>query len=67
MYLEGSPVGMKLYERAGFVGREVLWVDLGRWPDGKDLGKDWRGQGEGREGEGEGWYKQTVMVREART
>ena len=66
MYLEGSPVGMKLYERAGFVGREVLWVDLGRWPEGKDLGKDWRGEGKGKEGEGEGWYEQTIMVREAR-
>ena len=64
-YLEGSQEGRRLYEAAGFVGKEDLWVDLPRWADGKDKGRDWRGKG-AKEGEGEGWYNQMIMLRPAK-
>ena len=64
-YLEGSEEGKKLYESCEFVGEENIWVDLRRWEDGKDRGKDWRGEG-AKEGVGEGWYNQQVMLRPAK-
>lgn len=67
MYLEGSEVGMKLYESCGFERKDTMWVDLGRWPEGKDLGPRWRGENvKVKEGEGDGWYQQVVMVRPAK-
>ncbi|ETN43064.1 uncharacterized protein HMPREF1541_02222 [Cyphellophora europaea CBS 101466] len=63
--LEGSEEGRRLYEQMGFVAREEIWVDMGRWEGGKDKGEGWRGEG-AREGVGEGWYRMVVMTRAAR-
>ena len=65
-YLEGSEEGRRLYEAVGFVGKEAIWIDLQRWKDGGDKGKDWRGEG-AKEGAGEGWYNQMVMLRPSKT
>ena len=65
-YLEGSEEGRRLYEAAGFEGKEDLWTDLTRWEDGKDRGKEWRGDGV-KEGVGEGWYNQMIMLRPAKS
>lgn len=64
-YLEGSEEGRRLYEACGFEGKEPIWVDLQRWENGGDKGKDWRGEGV-KEGEGEGWYNNLVMLRPAK-
>ncbi len=61
-YLEGSEEGRRLYEAVGFVGKEDIWVDLTRWEDAEDKGKEWRGK-EAKEGTGEGWYNQMIMLR----
>ena len=65
-YLEGSEEGRRLYEACGFVGKEDIWIDLLRWEKMGDKGMDWRGE-EWKEGEGEGWYNQQVMLRPAKT
>ena len=52
-YLEGSQEGRRLYEAAGFVGKEDLWIDLARWEDGKDRGREWR-EGDVKEAVGGG-------------
>lgn len=65
-YLEGSEEGRRLYEAVGFEGKEDLWVDVPRWEKGGDKGADWRGEG-AKEGQGEGWYNQMIMLRPAKT
>ena len=64
MYLEATLEGRRLYEKVGFVGKEDVWLDMERWEDGGDKGKDWRGK-DAKEG-GEGWYSHKIMLRPAK-
>ena len=68
--LEGSEEGLRLYRSVGFeevVGEGgSIWVDLGRWVDGGDKGKGWRGDVEVKLEKGGGWYRQAVMERKAK-
>ncbi|KIX08139.1 uncharacterized protein Z518_02795 [Rhinocladiella mackenziei CBS 650.93] len=69
--LEASPAGLGVYERVGFrrvIAEDVdqIWVDLKRWENGGDKGKEFsqkRLEEDG--GRGDGWYAQVVMVRPA--
>lgn len=69
--LEASPLGMKLYESAGYEvlpGKDI-WIDLKRWENGGDKGVGYSEKrlvelgGERRSQDG--WYAQVVMVRAA--
>lgn len=66
--LEATEEGVRLYEKMGFVEREKLWVDLGRWEGGGDRGVCWRREGglDQGEGVGEGWCAMVIMVRPAK-
>jgi GNAT superfamily N-acetyltransferase len=66
VWLEATQEGRGLYQKLGFVEKEKIWVDLGRWENGQDKGEGWRGEGKGEEGEGEGWYVLVIMVRDVR-
>ncbi|EXJ83379.1 hypothetical protein A1O1_07001 [Capronia coronata CBS 617.96] len=61
--LEGSPDGFKLYSAVGFEAIDEVWVDLLRFENGVDKGEDWSSR---RDRTAPGWYKQVVMVRQAR-
>jgi hypothetical protein len=62
--IEGSPEGASLYSSVGFVPVDEFWVDILRFAGGKDKGEDWV-KTQGRvPGNGEGWYKQVVMIRQ---
>lgn len=66
--LEASPDGLRLYTSVGFVAVDEFWVDLLRYEDGRDKGDEWAMQ-HARDinpGEGPGWYKQVVMLRQPR-
>jgi GNAT superfamily N-acetyltransferase len=62
--IEGSPEGASLYSSVGFVPVDEFWVDILRFAGGNDKGEDWV-KTQGRvPGNGEGWYKQLVMIRQ---
>jgi len=67
-FIEASPDGEKLYASVGFEFVGQFWTDYERFPDGWDKGANWRvRQGrETKEGVGEGWYRQILMVRPAK-
>ena len=63
-YLESSPVGMSVYQRAGFEVVGGFWFDYAAYAG---EGGERRGREGGKEGEGEGWYREVFMIRPARS
>ncbi|KIW70689.1 hypothetical protein PV04_02934 [Phialophora macrospora] len=68
--LEASPAGLSVYEGVGFrkvewPGAEI-WIDLKRWSNGEDKGRDFEDQRLATDPRRmDGWYAQIVMVRPA--
>lgn len=71
--LEASPLGMKVYESAGYEiqpGKDI-WIDLKRWENGGDKGVEFSERRLAEVGGvkriEDGWYAQMIMVRPARS